>query len=472
MKSLLTIALGALAIAAWPLHAAEKKNAPPKDLPPYGELKPTPPPQVTQFKLDNGLTVWLAHEPGFPKVAFTLAIRGGYSADPKDRPGMSDLIAAVVTQGTRTRSARQVAEEMQACGGDLNADEDADAITVATSVLAEKADRALEILGDIAQNATFADHEVEIAKNNAKSGLEAAEANPQFLATRALRRAMFGDDPYAIVAPTQASIAAVTAAELRREYARRFRPDEALLIATGDFDESALRNAAAAAFGKWQRPGEEAPANVEKPSVSISRTVLYVPRAGSVQTTFLMGTLGPDRTQADFAAARVANAIYGGMFGSRLTLNIREDKGYTYSPYSSLQSMQRTGLLDVGAAVRNPVTGASFNEISYELNRMATTVPEEDELASAKRYVIGTQAISLQSRESLARSLARMWISGLPPEELGLQSTKVEKVTAADVAAAGKKYFPAWRMTVVAVGEEKVIRDELAPFGLEFRKAE
>ena len=123
------------------------------------------------------------------------------------------------------------------------------------------------------------------------------------------------------------------------------------------------------------------------------------------------------------------------------------------------------------ADVRNEVTGASFNEISYELNRMATTKPDENEVEDAKRYLLGSTALALQSRQSVARSLANLWIDSLPPEELGRQTEKIGAVKPEDVEAAGRKYYPAWRMTVVTVGEEKVIRDELAPFGLEFRKA-
>ncbi len=124
------------------------------------------------------------------------------------------------------------------------------------------------------------------------------------------------------------------------------------------------------------------------------------------------------------------------------------------------------------ADVRNPVTGASFNEIGYEMNRMATTAPEAEELESAKRFILGSMAIQLQSRVAVARTLASLWVDSLPPEELGRQSQKIENVKPEDVQAIGRKYFPAWRMTVVAVGEEQVIKEELAPFGREFQKAQ
>lgn len=458
-------------VLALPMLAAEK-IALPKDLPAYGALSPLKTPDVKQFKLDNGLTVWLVPQAGFPKVAFTIAVRGGYTADPKDHPGMADVIAATVTQGTSTRSAKQLAEDIAAAGGDLSADAGADSIAITTSVLSSHAVAALQLLADMMRNAAFSDPEVAIAKNNLISGIEANEADPSFLGRRALYRVMYGDHPYSIISPTKDSVAKTTAAELKREYARRFRPERTLLVLSGDFAEQAITTAIRSSFGPWNGSGEAGAIDDEKPKQSLSRAIVYVPRANSVQTAFYIGAYGPTRKDPDYAAARVANAIYGGMFGSRLITNIREDKGYTYSPYARLAPNREAGLLITSADVRNPVTGASFNEIAYELNRMATTVPGEVEVESAKRYILGSTAINLQSRASVSLTLARLWIDSLPPEEIGNQTRQVESVKREDVQTAGRKYFPAWRATVVAVGEEKVVKDELAPFGLEFQKAQ
>jgi len=464
--------VAAIALVAWlPPMAAEKPGLP-KDLPAYGEMKAVKTPDVKEFKLDNGLTVWLVPQAGFPKVAFTLAVRGGYTADPKDRPGLADLIAATVTQGTTNRSAKQLAEEVASAGGDLSADASADSIVIETSVLSAKTDDALRILADVMAHANFADSEVEIAKNNLISGLEASEADPSFLGRRALYRAMYGDHPYAVIAPTKDSVSKTTAADLKREYGRRFRPDRTLLVIVGDFTEQGITPVIKSNFGAWKATGEAGTINEQKPKQSVSRAIVYVPRANSVQTAFYIGEYGPTRNDADYAASRVATAIYGGMFGSRLVSNIREDKGYTYSPNARLSPNRTAGLLITGADVRNPVTGASYNEIQYELNRMATTAPEASEVESAKRYILGSTAIALQSRQSVTRTLARLWTDSLPADELGNQTRKVANVKPEDVEGVGRKYFPAWRATVVAVGEEKVIKDELAPFGLEFQKAQ
>lgn len=445
---------------------AQKQTPLPKDLPPYGPIKPFTPPAVQASKLPNGLTVWLVPEPGFPKVAFAIAVRGGLAADPADRPGLADLLGDVLTQGTKARSSRQIAEEMQGAGGDLNASVRADSIVVTAEVLASRTAPALAVLADVLQNAAFPQDEFEIARSNAADRLRAEEADPGFLASRALYRAMFGGHPYATIAPTQASLAAITAADLRREYARRFRPDQALLVCVGDFDPARMASAVDSALGKWTLPQTPAVAATPAPPATSPHAMFTLARPGSVQTTFLVAALGPNRASPDFAAARVANAIFGGMFGSRLIKNVREDKGYSYSPYSYLQTRRLTGLFIVQADVRNAVTAASLNEITYELNRMATTEPGGDELNTAHRFLVGNRAISLQSRASVAGQLAALWVDNLPPDELGRESERIEKVTAKDVADIGRKYFPAERSTVVAVGEQQVIDSQLTLFGL------
>jgi zinc protease len=199
------------------------------------------------------------------------------------------------------------------------------------------------------------------------------------------------------------------------------------------------------------------------------RAIFFVARPGSVQTTLAVATFGPTRRDPDYAATEVANAIYGGMFGSRLIKNIREDKGYTYSPRASLQTRREVGVLQTRADVRNEVTGATLNEIDYEPDRMATTSPARDEITRAQRYLVGFKAILLQLQARVASELASLWIEGLPPEELGGESEKIQRVTVNDVDRAAVKYFPAFRQTIVAVGEEKVARDQLAPFGLPFQ---
>jgi zinc protease len=446
---------------------AQKEHALPKDLPPYGPVKPFLAPAVKTIQLDNGLTIWMVSRAGFPKVAAVLAVRGGLAADPKDRPGLAEVLSNALSQGTKTRTARQIAEQFQAAGGDLDARATQDSIIVSTSVLADKFEQALPVLADVVANASFPDAEVAIAKRNVADSLRQREADPSFLAGRALAKVVFGDHPYSVVAPTQSAIDQTTPADLRQEFSRRFQPREALLVVVGPFEGTGAESALRKAFASWNPAQTSGVQPTPKPDMKFPRAIFLVPRAGSVQTTLRLAYPGPLRQAADYEAVLAANAIYGGMFGSRLTLNIREDKGYTYSPFATLRTYSQAGFLFTQADVRNAVTGASLNEIEYELNRMATVPPTETELTQAKRYLVGLQAISLQSSGGLASDLANLWINGLPAEEIARHSEKLEKSSAADVSAAAKKYFAAAHATVIAVGEEKVVRQELEPFALE-----
>jgi zinc protease len=463
MKSLKVFAL---VIVMANVSAAQKEVPLPKDLPAYAAEQPLQAPNVRSSKLDNGLTVWLVSQPGLPKVAFAAAVRGGFAADPADRPGITELLSKTIDQGTKSRTAKQISQELQAAGGDLSVESSKDFIQVTTAVLSSKVDAGLTILFDILQNASFPEAEVALAKRNLADSLRERESQPSFLAARAMATVLFKDHPYHVTAPTQESIAASTASDLRNTYALRVRPDQAVLVAVGDFDNDKMLGLAKAQFGGWKAPGGAALAATPPPTVSPQHAVFVVGRPGSVQTTLQLGTLGPKRSDPDFEAAEVANAIYGGTFSSRLVSNIREDKGYTYSPGASLRTYRQAGVLVTRADVRNEVTAPSLNEITYELNRLAITTPSDEELTKAKRFLVGSEALSLQVRSAVAAELAKIWVDGLPPDEIGIYSQRIATTTSAEVDAAARKYFPASRSAIVAVGEEKIIRDALAPFGL------
>jgi zinc protease len=450
---------------------AQKEAPLPKDLPPYGAQTAFQPPEVKAFKLANGLTVWLVPEPGLPLLSFRVVVLGGLAVDPADRQGISDLIAKTVTQGTKTRTARQIAEQMQAAGGDLETSSDRDTLTLATTVLSSKVDAALDILADVLQNASFPDNEIAIAKQNVSNSLRSREAGPGFQASRAMAQVLFGSGPYSVIAPTQESLARMTPDELRGEFRRRFRPDQAILIAIGAFGANDITASINQSLGKWKAPASSAPAAIERPAASAPHTITFVPRPNSVQTSLVLAGFAPLRSDPDYEPTVVANAIYGGAFSSRLILNIREDKGYTYTPGSTLNTLRQAGYLRSSADVRNAVTGATLNEMLYELNRMATTTPSEEEITRAKRYLLGIEAVILQSRAQLAVELASLWLNGLGPDGISRYNQKIAATSASDVEAVSKKYFPASRMAIVAVGDEKVIRDGLQPLGIPIQAA-
>lgn len=459
-----TFALISLAAAGLAL-GAEKKPLP-KDLPPFGADKPLPVPAIAQSKLPNGLSVWLVKRSGFPRAAAVLAIRGaGTAADPKDKDGLTGLLAAAIKEGTATRTSRVIAEELQAVGAEIDTSGTADALYLSASGLGSGMPKMLEVLADVARNASYPAAEVELAKQNALQELAAQEATPEFLARKTLARAVYGDHPYHTVAPARETLQATTAAELKQEHARRIHPDRALLVVVGDFDAVAVQAALTRHFGAWRSTGQAPADTPPSPPAATTRRLIITPRPGSVQSQILIGRLAPTVTDPEYYPLLVANTICSGSFGSRLVENIREDKGYTYSPGGGIATRAKGGLLTVRADVRTEVTAAALTEMFYEQDRMAATAPTEEELSRAKRYQGGLYLLRNQIQTSVAQTLASNWVNGLPPEALGEFVSKVNAVTADQVREAGRAFFPSARQTVVVVGDPAKVKAELAQFG-------
>lgn len=460
-----TLMLFALFALSAPLWCQEKELTLPSDLPAYGPLEPFSSQSVEREKLPNGLTVWMVPRAGFPKVTFLLTVRGGFAADPQERPGITEFLACALDRGTKSRTAKEIAEQAQGAGGDLHISPSADAISVETTVLAIRADAGLGLIADLAQNSNFPSAQVEIIRASLGNSLQRRQAEPSFLVRQGLMAAIFGDHPYAVIAPTQQTVRATTTQELQSEYTRRFRPENAMLLVIGDFKSSAMLAAIRHQFGTWHGGGQ-----VRIPSIPTQQqgkgTVALIQRPNSVQTRFWLASLGPAEGDADYAAARVALSVCG----RRISRNVREDKGYAYSAGSDTLQIGSANLLLTAAAVRNPVTGATWNELRYELDRMAVTSPTVAELDRAKNFLIGFEALSLQSQSALAQRLGTLWVYSLEPEQIVKDSQAIEKVSAADVESIGGRRLASSQMTSVAVGDGSTIEQQLAPLKVNLKK--
>ncbi|MGH9355706.1 MAG: M16 family metallopeptidase [Terriglobia bacterium] len=452
----------ALASNAW----AARKPALPAGMPGYGPVVAFHAPRVVVRKLTNGLTLWLVPRAGFPKVALAVAIRGGYAADPAKAPGISNLLIDTIDQGTHRHTAIGIADEFEAAGGELEGQPVADADLLTASVLASKLAPALSVLSDVMRNATFPALEVALAQRDEEDTLNAREADPQFIASRAIARALFSDHPYSIVAPTQSALAHATPGEIRSLYAREFRPDQTLLVAIGDFSVEGFMRSVKGFFGSWSAPRTPPVTPAAPPAKENPHDIFMVARPHSVQTGLVLGAFGPTEGRPDFPSAEVANAIYGTMYGSLLFTVVREQKGYSYSPRSTLHSRRRAGTIETTANARNAVTGACLNEVLMLLTRMATASPSAQQLVRAQRYLAGTEAIRYQSQANLAKRLATLWVEELPAGEIERESAAVAAVTPEEVKGVGAKYFAPQRTSIVAVGDAVVIRRQLAPLGI------
>ncbi|HEV8268171.1 MAG TPA: pitrilysin family protein [Thermoanaerobaculia bacterium] len=453
------------ALAVPSLLLAEKKEpAPfPKELPKLAAERPLSPPAVSAKTLGNGLTVWVVNRRGVPLVNVTLVVKGGRTLDEKDQAGFSNLLAEGLKEGTATKTGAQIADTLQGAGAELSTGAGSDSIAVSATGVAEKLDVLLSTVADVAAHPAFPKSAVERVKANALEELATSETDPEFVAVRSLRRQVYGAHPYAVDSPTKQSIERTTPELLRREAARRLVPERALLLVVGEVEPENASRLAAAAFGSWARGSEALPPARAATPARESREALVVSRPGSVQSVLAFGGVGISRTDPEAAALEVAEAIYGGAFSSRLVSNLREEKGYAYSPYAVARSAPQGGLIATVAAVRNEVTGAAASEILYEMSRIATTDPSDEELERARGHQIGSRVLSLQSNAAVAGELADLFRNGLSPADIGKPIEALTKVTAKDVRRVAKKHLTPYAMRLVVVGDLPAVKEELAP---------
>ena len=457
----LTVAIG---LTVTPLvQAADVKL--PAAMPAYGQDKPIPAPKIVKKILANGLQIWVVERNGVPRVDYVLAVRGaGYSADDRDHPGFANLMAGLLTEGTAKRDSRAIAEAAQGMGGSVAASTTVDGMLVSANAVTSRAGDMLQLLADVARAPSFPAKEVTLAKANALQSLKVQEATPGFRAERAISKAVYGDHPYGRVQPTVNAISSATDVMLRAEHARRFRPDQTLLVITGRIGQRAAMTLAQQAFGDWKADGAPLPAIPPAPSIASPQRIL-LERSGSVQSTVRLGGTGIAATTDDYVPMRLASTILGGGFSSRVNLNLREEKGYTYGASAGARVNREGGSIIGGADVRNAVSGAALTEFFSEYKRLGTELVPPEEMAMNKRYVAGGYLISNQMQRAVASTLANNWLIGLPAEFLGQYVPQIQKVTPEQVRAIGKKYFAPENQSIVVVGDTAQVGEQLKAFG-------
>lgn len=467
MKKIASFTLAALCCSTLWAQPAAMASAPPvfpKAMPRFGADPVLPAPKITRSRLPNGLEVWVVPRQGLPRVDAVLAVRGaGSAADGPAQAGFTALLAELLTEGTQQRDARTLAQDVQALGGTLGASPSADGITLSAQALASQAGPLLQLLAEVARQPAFAEAEVQLAQNNALQGLKAAGAQPGFRAEGAMGRTLYGSHAYGRTQPTEAGLRSATPAALRAAHAQRFRPERALLVVAGRVTAEQGLALARAAFEGWQASGEAAPPTAPAPRHA-TPALLLLERPGSVQATLRLGRLAVPASSADLVPLRVATAVLGDGFTSRINLNLREDKGYTYGASLRARTWRDGGALVGGADVRNEVTGAALSEFQNELKRMAQHPVPKQELQETQRYLAGSYLVGLQTQDAVAATLARNWVVGLPATHLVDYVAQVQAVTARQVQAIAKQYFAPEAYTLVVVGDSAVA-PQLEAFG-------
>ena len=363
LANLLTIGLCAsVATAQTPANAATERPA-------LGPARPFQLAPRVERTLPNGLHVIVTRQTVVPKVSLTLTIRSGYSSDPADLTGLAALTGDLIQEGTKTRTSQQIRRQMFGMGGSLTAAASQDFTAVSARGLSQFLPGLIDLVADVAMNPTFPEQEFAIMIEQRRQGVEQSQASPQFLANREFRKALFGNHPYARTSETAASLDAIDRSKVVAFHRDHYRPNNAFLLVVGDVEADRVFAAAEKAFGAWTRGAVPQPTYVAPPALS-GRHVYFVQRPNSVQSSIAIGNFAVKRSDPRWFEMTLANTIYGGAFNSRIVENIREEKGYTYSPSSSFTGFENAGFYRFTADVRNEVTGATLTEVYKEIDKM------------------------------------------------------------------------------------------------------
>lgn len=423
-------------------------------------------PKPTVFSLENGLTVYLVERHELPIVSVQLQTMAGTGENPADHPGLSGITTALLTEGTTSRTADQIADEAALLGTDLSTSNDefvsiSDNAWLRLSILSKYTSRGVELLADSVEHPSFPAPDLERIRGNRTTALLQEQDNPIQLSIRAGLVNLYGPaNPYGYDGlGTAASLQAITREEIEAFYASHYGPRSSLLELTGDVTPAEARKLAEEAFGKWTSSASAAPAPPAPQAPQ--RKILIVDKPGSPQTALLTFGVGFPRSSPDYAATTVMNTMLGGLFSSRINMNLREEHGYTYGAFSYFWFCRGTGPFVAGAQVRSDVTAPAAVQLFKELDGIHSRPMTDAELRMSKDSIIRSLPGNFESADSVNGQLADLWTFNLPLDYYAKLPARIEGVTSADARAAAEKYVHPENLLVIAVGDKAKIESGL-----------
>ena len=433
----------------------------PRPVPALGKPRTAKLPTVSDTVLDNGLRVLAVRRTGVPLAELRLRIpfAGPVGNAGDSHVARAQLLADTLLSGTERRTASQLAVDLQALGGQLSASTDADRLGFGGSVLTSGLPGLLELLAEVLTGATYPKSEVEGERDRLVQELAIHRSQAGVVAREALLARMYGDHPYGRDLPSAQSVEAVRAKQLRTLHAQRVVPAGSVLTIVGGLTPTRATSLVQQALAGWTTTATSAP--IPALPAQQGRRAILLDRPGAVQTTLRFGGAAPSRTAPDYAAFSLANLVFGGYFSSRWVANIREDKGYTYSPHSGVDHPTAGSRLVAGADVATGVTAPALLETLYELGRIATVPIAQSELEQARRYAIGSMALGTSSQAGLASTLSQLVGAGLGVDWLRDHPQALAEVTVDDVLAAADRWLAPQRLTPVLVGDTAVVAGPL-----------
>jgi predicted Zn-dependent peptidase len=423
-------------------------------------------PAIQKRTLSNGLPVWIVELHKVPVADVTLAVRAGSGADPGGKFGLANLTAEILDEGAGSRDALQIADAVDYLGATLSTSSSSDASFVELHVPTARLGDALPIMADVALRPTFPDAELKRLREELLTSLLQAADNPATLVQFAFPRLVFGTG-HRYGTPsigTAASIKGFTIPDLRQFHAARYVPSNATVIVTGDVNPSAVVAQLEAAFGGWKGAAAASP-QVPAASQLAARRVYLVDKPGAPQSQIRIGWVGVPRSTPDYFALRVLNTVLGGSFTSRLNQNLREQHGYAYGASSAFDMRGSAGPFFAAAGVQTDKTAEALSEFFKELEAIRKPVPQ-DELERAKNYVALLLPRNFETTQSLAASLAQLFVFNLPDDYYRTFTDRIRAISAADVQRAAERYIQPDKFAVVVVGDLKTIEPGIRALNL------
>lgn len=423
-------------------------------------------PKPSETVLSNGLRVMVLEDHRVPQVTFQLVIpgAGGYY-DPADRPGLAGFAAAMMREGTASRTSEQISESLETMGASLfvNSGASTTSAQVTGSALTESFPKLFEIAADVLLHPAFAPAEWDRYRARTKPTFVQLRTNPGFLANERFNLAVFGSHPASRVFSNAAVLDAVTPAMLAEFYRSHYVPDHAVIAFAGDITLAQARGMVEQRLGDW-RKANVPEAKVEDPPPLSGAKIYLVSRPASVQTTFWVGTQALQRTSPDYTALSVANRVLGGVMG-RLFRHLREEKGYTYGIGSAISASAFVGSWVANTSVRTEVTEPALRDLLAEIRAMRDSLVPTGELEDSKRALVASFALSLESPQQVLNYYLESWTYRLPADYWTTYPARVAAITPEQVQAAARKYWDPSRLQIVAVGDASKIRDILSKLG-------
>jgi predicted Zn-dependent peptidase len=438
----LAAALACLAAAS---AFAQARESPPQPGAPHEFRLPA----KETLHFNNGLALTFIDYGSVPKVTILAVVRTGNIDEGRDT-WLPDIAVEMLKEGTTTRSAADIARTAAGMGGELGIGVGAEQTTAGISVLSDRAVAAVELLADVLRNPRFPESELPRVRANFERSLAVARSDPQTLADEALAKRVFGDHPFGRILPQEGQIEGYGINRLRDYYERNFGARRTHIYVAGRYDRAALEAALRKAFGDWR----EGPPPTDLPVQAAEKLQLaLVDSPGAPQSSVRIAVPVPDPSHALYFPTTLMNSLLGGTFGSRITTNIREDKGYSYSPDSSISARRGGALWIMSAEITAEHTAAAISEIFSEIDRLQREVPSDTELDPMKNYRSGLFVISNSSPNGILGQLAFMNLHCLPDEFLTRWVANMRAVTPAQVSEMARQFIRPERMTVVVAGD-------------------